>query len=233
MAGRAHLVLRLCLALACAAAAAPALAQQRDETFDTSARNLLVVLRESHGENKQEESLRPFGHVTARMPDGRPVAFDPSWYQYLGDMHIRLVFDGGQTMQSASPEDLRRLGLSPQEALKLAISNLRRMYGAPAVQPWGGGLMQVQGGSFDLTSSYFLDHEFWQGLLRDHPEGLVVAVPRRGGLVYAPVSDKRAMTSLQFSAAALYAGGLGTRLSSALYLFKDGHWSVFQPPQAY
>ena len=59
-----------------------------------------------------------------------------------------------------------------------------------------------------------------------------MAVPRRGGLVYAPVSDEAAVTSLRFSAAALYAGGPGTRLSSALYLFKDGQWSVFQPPQA-
>ena len=60
----------------------------------------------------------------------------------------------------------------------------------------------------------------------------MVAVPRRGGLVYAPASDEDAVASLRFSAAALYAGGPGARLSSALYLFKDGHWSVFQPPQA-
>ena len=33
--------------------------------------------------------------------------------------------------------------------------------------------------------------------------------------------------------AALYAGGTGARLSSGLYLFKDGHWSVFQPPQSH
>ncbi len=92
--------------------------------------------------------------------------------------------------------------------------------------------MQVQGSSEDLTSSYFLDRELWQRLQERHPEGLVAAVPRRGGLVSAPVSDEAAMTSLRFSAAALYAGGPGTRLSSALYLFKDGRWSVFQAPQA-
>ena len=92
--------------------------------------------------------------------------------------------------------------------------------------------MQVHGRSPDLTSSYFLDREFWQGLEARHPEGLVVAVPRRGGLVYAPLSDEAAISSLRFSVAALYAGGPGARLSSALYLFKDGQWSVFQPPQA-
>lgn len=223
-----------CLAFVCIAAALPAAAQQYDTgVFDTSARNLLVVLRESRGENKQDEALQPFGKLTAHMPDGRPVEFDTSWFRYLGDMHIRLVFDGGQSMQSASAEDLHRLHLSPDDALKLAVANLRRRYGTPAVQPWSGGLMQVQGSSFDLNSSYFLDRDFWQALQSGHPEGLVVAVPRRGGLVYAPVSDEAAVASLRFSAAALYAGASGSRLSSALYLFKDRQWSVFQPPQAY
>lgn len=93
-------------------------------------------------------------------------------------------------------------------------------------------MIQVQGSAPDFTSSYFLDREFWQGLQNGHPEGLVVAVPRRGGLVYAPASDEDAVDSLRFSAAALYAGGAGARLSSGLYLFKGGHWSVFQPPQS-
>ena len=92
--------------------------------------------------------------------------------------------------------------------------------------------MQVQGTAPDLTRSYFLEREFWQGLQHRYPEGLVVAVPRRGGLVYAPASDDDAVDSLRFSAAALYAGGPGARLSSALYLFRDDHWSVFQSSQA-
>ena len=224
-------LLKLMGAFACAVLASAASAQ-RTEAFDTSAGNLLVVLRESQGENKQDESLQPFGKITARMPDGRRIEFDTSWFQYLGDMHIRLVFDGGQSIQSASPDDLTRLALSPEQALDLAIANLRRVYGAPAVEPWSGGLMQVQGSAADLNSSYFLDRELWQELQARYPEGLVAAVPRRGGLVYAPVSDEVALTSLRFSAAALYAGGPGARLSSALYLFKDGRWSVFQPPQS-
>ncbi|MBG9387253.1 hypothetical protein [Caenimonas aquaedulcis] len=199
-----------------------------EQSFDTSAGNLIAVLRESRGANKQDESLRPFGQVRAVLSDGREIALDTSWFRYLGDMHIRLVFDGGEKMQSASSDDLKRLQLSPDEALRVAVSNLRRLYGAPSPLPWSGKLMQVQSESDDLNSSYFLDREFWKDLLKEHPEGLVVAVPRRGGLVYAPVSDEVSVANLRFSAAALYAGGPGARLSSALYLFKDGRWSVFQ-----
>jgi hypothetical protein len=226
-----HSAFALGSAVACMLLTAPA-AQAQAEATDTGAGNLIVVLRESSGENKQDEALQPYGRIEGTMADGRRVELETSWYRYLGDMHIRLVFDGGQSLQSASPADLSRLKLSPDEALRLAVANLRRVYGEPQVRPWSGGLMQVQAAEPDFTSSYFLDREFWQGLQARFPDGLVVAVPRRGGLVYAPATDADAIASLRFSAAALYAGGAGARLSSALYLFKDGRWSVFQAPQA-
>jgi hypothetical protein len=217
-------------ALACALPAALA-ATPDSESFEVSTANLLVVLRESPGANKQDESLLPFGKIAARLPDGRNVEFEASWFQYLGDMHLRLVFDGERRVQSASPDDLERLRLSPEQALAHAVDNLRRRYGQPVAEPWSGGLMLVHGGSPDLNSSYFLDREFWLEQSRNYPDGVVVAVPRRGGLVFARADDETALTSLRFSAAALYASHEGTRVSSGLYLFKEGRWSVFQPPQ--
>ena len=202
-----------------------------DEATDTSATNLIVVLRESLGENKAEESLQPYGRVTAMLPDGKRIELSTSWYQYIGDMHIRLVFDAGKSLQSASPHDLERLGLSPEKALDTAVANLRRVYGAPHATPWSGGLMQVQGNAPELASSYFLDRDFWSAQMREHPEGIVAAVPQRGGLVFASAGDDEAIDTLRFSAAALYSGAGGARISSALYLFKNGRWSIFQPPQ--
>ena len=201
------------------------------DRFDLSEQNLLVVLRESPGANKQDEMLTPFGKIRARMPDGREVEFEASWFQYLGDMHLRLVFDGGRKIQSASPDDLERLRLSPEEALARAVDNLRRRYGEPIAQPWSGGLMQVHGNAPELDSSYFLDRDFWKEQLRHSPAGIVAAVPGRHGLVFARADDASAVATLRFSAAALFASSDATRISSGLYLFKDGRWSVFQPPQ--
>jgi hypothetical protein len=199
--------------------------------FEVNASNLLVVLRESPGANKQDESLTPFGKISARAADGREFEFEASWFQYLGDMHLRLVFDGERRVQSASPDDLERLRLSPEEALARAVDNLRRRYGEPVAQPWSGGLMQVHGNAPELDSSYFLDREFWEEQLRSSPAGIVAAVPGRGGLVFARADDDSAVASLRFSAAALFASNDTARISSGLYLFKDGRWSVFQPPQ--
>ena len=217
---------RMALAACAVTAAAGAWAADsvRDDDFDTSAANLLVVLRESPGANKQDETLAPFGRISARMPDGREVQFEASWYQYLGDMHLRLVFDGARKVQSALPQDLQRLRLTPEQALARAVANLRDRYGAPVAEPWTGGLMQVHGNAPELDSSYFLDRSFWLEQLHASPVGLVAAVPDRGGLVFARADDDAAIATLRFSAAARFAGNDATRISSGLYLFRDGHW---------
>lgn len=218
-------------ALAAAMTGALAADSRDDEAFDATAGNLLVVLRESPGANKLVEDLVPFGKISARAADGREFEFEASWFQYLGDMHLRLVFDGARRVQSAMPDDLARLRLSPEQALAIAVQNLRRRYGDPVAEPWTGGVMQVHGNAPELDSSYFLDRAFWQDRLRESPAGIVAAVPDRGGLVFARADDEAAVATLRFSAALLFARNDDTRISSGLYLFKDGRWSVFQPPQ--
>lgn len=223
------------LALAFATAAVAAQAQPpaaQEARFDTDAGNLMAVLRESAGANEPQETLQPYGTLRAELPDGREVELETSWFRYVGDMHIRLVFDSRTQLQSASPDDLERLRLDPQHAVQLAVANLRRVYGEPVSKPWPGGLMQVVGRADDLNSSYFLDRPFWQALEAQHPKGIVVAVPQRGGLLYAPADDGDAVAALSFSATAIYASSARSRVSSALYLFRGGHWSVFQRPLA-
>ena len=211
------------LAIACGAAAA--------EPLDTSASNLIAVLRETPGANQEVDALRPMGSVRATLNDGREVEIAASWFHYLGDMHVRFVFDGERTMQTASPEDLQRLRLTPEQAVEQAMGNLRRRYGPPRVEPFTGRLMQVTGSEPDLVSSHFLDRAFWVEVARDYPQGIVVSVPKRGGMLFAAADDELAVIALRFSATAIYTASDRSRVSSALYLFKDGRWSVYQPAQ--
>lgn len=228
-----HRTLRAIVAITalCAAAATTLAAGHADERIAITPGNLIAVLRETPGADKTDEALVPFGTISARAEDGREFRFEASWFQYLGDMHVRLVFDGDRQVQSATPEDLAALHLSPEQALARAVANLRARHGAPVAEPWTGGLMQVHGDAPALDSSYFLDRAFWLEQQRRSPAGLVVAVPERGALVFARADDDAAIATLRFSAAALFASGEATRISSGLYLFRDGHWSVFQAPQ--
>jgi hypothetical protein len=191
---------------------------------------LMVVLREMEGANKKDAELRPVGKATATI-DGKGVEIIPAWFSLIGDMHIRFVYDSPATMRGLSEEDLKGLHLSPDQALRVAVQNIKRTYGKPHYRPWEGGLFIVEGDSPDLDSSYFLDLEFWQDLLRVHPEGLVVGVPKRGGLLFVPASDIAAVNNFRRGIAPLFSTSENMRISSALYLFNDKGWSVFQDPQ--
>lgn len=165
-------MIRKAFSLLAACALAPTACAQQVQTFDNSAPNLMVVLRESIGANQKVEALSPMGKVKATLADGRHVEIETAWYGYVGDMHIRFVFDTPSSMPNATAGDLKRLGLTPEAALKLAVSNIERVYGAPKVTPWHD-LMEVSGQLPDIGTSYFLDHAFWSDLLLQHPDGIV------------------------------------------------------------
>lgn len=223
-----RLRMRLLLGLVLLAAGAGHGSEQTTRDYDDSAANLMVVLRESPGANKQDETLVRTGKGKVALPDGKEVDIDFAWYEYLGDMHIRFVFDTPTNLPHASPQDLERLGLAPEAAMDLAVQNIRRVYGEPRAVPWRD-VMEVRGKLPDLFSSYFLDKSYWDELLKRHPEGIVAAVVKRGGLLYSPLSNERGVEFLRHNVVPLYASSERLRVSSALYLYKDGKWSVFQP----
>jgi len=199
--------------------------------YDKPLDNVMVVLREVEGANKSDETLEPSGPLKATI-DGQAVEFSPACFNFLGDMHVRFVFDAPSAMRGLTAEEFATFHLTPEEGVKVAIASMERVYGPPVAAAWSGGIMVVEGNSPDLNTSYFLDREFWVGLLQRHPEGVVAAVPKRGGLLYVPASDKKGVESLRRSIGMLFSTSGNLRVSSALYLFKDEHWSVFQAPVA-
>lgn len=211
----------------------PAAAQTPPVEMNTDRASFMVVLRESPGQNRPDDRFTPTGPTKLKLPDGKEIELNHAWWEYIGDLHVRFVFDSPAIMRNAMPDELEKIGIKTvDDALSLAVANIRRTYGAPRSQPLAGGVMSVLGRSEDLNSSYFLDRPFWQDLLKQHPEGLVAAVPARGMLLYAPLTDTRAVGALRNVIGGIYQDAARLRVSSALYLFKDGGWTVFQAPVA-
>ncbi len=189
---------------------------------------LLVVLRHAGDASRTEDGLAPVATIQVPLPNGATASMSPAWYDLIGDLQARLVYVAADSMRTLHTEELAALALAPEQAVAVALANLERLHGAPAARPWHN-LQIVNGRSADYDSSYFLDRAFWRRLLAAHPQGLVVAVPRTDLLLFAPVSDTPAVDSLRKGIAGLHSGGGDYRLSSALYLFKDDRWTVFQP----
>ena len=115
----------------------------------------MVVLRESIGANKQDELLVPLGKGRLKLPDGREADFEMAAFEFIGDMHIRFVFDSAQAIRIATPQELAQLNLPPDRAVQLAVANIKRVHGNPDATPWTAGLLQVSGRSPDFDSATF------------------------------------------------------------------------------
>ena len=191
---------------------------------------LRVLLRERVGVNKLDESLAIVEPFEVEAESGMRVSMAPAWYDLVGDLQLRLVRDTGDYVFTLHASQLDDLGLTADEALTVALANLRRRHGEPLAAPWHN-LQRVCGRDEDVSSAYFLDRAFWRGRLAEHPGGLVVAVPRTDALLFAPLADAAAVDSMRQGIPGLHSGGgADYRLSSALYLFKDDFWTVFQAP---
>ena len=202
----------------------PSTPAQAEDGRDT----ILVVLRHTADASRDDDAFAPVATLQVPLPNGTTAAMAPAWFDLIGDLQARLVYVAADSMRTLHAEELAALALAPEQALAVALANLERLHGAPVAQPWHN-LQAVKGRSEDFDSSYFLDRAFWRRLLADHPDGLVVAVPRTDLLLFTPLSDTAAVDSLRQGVAGLHAGGGDYRLSSALYLFKDDRWRVFQP----
>jgi hypothetical protein len=209
--------------------AADSATAQRIGDVSKAVDNLMLVLREWRGGDKQDETLKPVGKVWTDF-DGENLTMELAWYSFLGDMNVIFVFDGPHSFVHASADEFARLHLSPEQAVERAIANIKRVYGEPSMVPWDHGLTLLQGGSPDLNSSYLLDRPFWREALKRHPEGLVAAAPNRGGLAFTPLSNSSGVAALRRDIAYLHRTSEKLRISSALYLFKDDRWTVFQAP---
>jgi hypothetical protein len=189
--------------------------------------DLLLVLRERPGADKRDQALALVEPFDVPLPGGAAATMAPAWFDLIGDLQLRLVRNTPDHVLALHASELEDLALDVDQALALALANLHRLHGAPAASPWHD-LQRVDGRSEDVASAYFMDRAFWRARLREHPDGLVAAVPRTDLLVFAPRADAAAVHSMRRGVPGLHAQGGDWRLSSALYLFGDEGWSVFQ-----
>ena len=185
------------------------------------------VLRERPGANKIDDSLALVEPFEVPLPGGAVATMAPAWFDLIGDLQLRLVRSTPDCILTLHAGELDALALSVDEALALALANLHRQHGEPGASQWHN-LQRVGGRTEDVASAYFLDRAFWRARLAEHPAGLVAAVPRTDLLVFAPRVDGAALDSMRRGVPGLHASGGDWRLSSALYLFEDDRWSVFQ-----
>ena len=188
---------------------------------------LLFVLRERPGADKRDDTPALVEPFEVALPGGASASMAPAWFDLIGDLQLRLVRSTPDHVLALHAAELDEMALSVDAALALALANLHRLHGAPRARAWHN-LQRVGGRDEDADSAYFMDRAFWRARLDEHPQGVVAAVPRTDLLLFAPLADTAAVDSLHRGIQRLHAEGGDYRLSSALYLFRDDRWQVFQ-----
>jgi hypothetical protein len=157
---------------------------------------------------------------------------DLACYHYLGDMRLEFVLRRGaeEGLRELSRSEFDAMRLAPQQGTQMAMQNIKREFGEAEIRRANGGLLLLQCKSPEFSASYLLDQELWNTLLKQAPEGLVAAVPRRGAVLFAPLADKKSVERLSKLVPDLYAGAAQQQVSAALYLYKDQRWSLYQSP---
>ena len=201
------------------------------DDLDARRSALRLILRERAGADKPDDVPALVAPFTTPIPGGGSVTLAPAWYDLIGDLQLRLVRETPEALLTLEVDDLAELGLAVDEAVALALANLERQVGAPAVQAWHN-LWRVGTSEEAFDSNWFLARAFWRARLAEHPQGLVVAVPRTDALLFAPADDVAAVASMRAGIPRLHQEAGDWRLSSALFLFKDDRWSVLQPAGA-
>lgn len=192
--------------------------------------NLMLVVRTSFGANRPDALLTHTGPQHFTDAEGNTQTINPAHFDYIGDTHIRFVFDSPMTMRNLTYDEFKKMGMSVDEAVALAMKNMYRDYGEPQVYPLEEGGFVIESELPDLNSAYFLDYSLWTNLATHFGSPLLVAVPARDVLLFAPLIDERGVQFLKENVQSLFKEASRYGVSTGLFLFKNDGWQVFQAP---
>jgi hypothetical protein len=70
------------------------------------------------------------------------------------------VIDAPTTMRGLTVDEFAAFHLTPEEGVKVAIANIKRVYGPPIASVWTDGVMTVEGKSAALNKQLFSRSRF-------------------------------------------------------------------------
>lgn len=156
-----------------------------------------------------------------KMGEGGVPVFD----HFVGDLHLRYVFDDPQFMVALHLSDLKKLKLDRDELPALVVANFRRLYPKMTVARREQWLAQVVNGG-GLEPSMMLDSAFWQEQVKAFGGELIAAVPSTYEIYFTP-REPKANVELLKHLAILHAEKAGNRaVSRSVFGWRNFRWEV-------
>lgn len=164
-----------------------------------------------------------------------PVVFKPDpksapenalvFDHFVGDLHLRYVFDDPQFMLAVRVRDLKRLGIARDELPAVVIANYRKLYPKLSVAWPERWLGQVANGG-ELEPCTMLDGAFWDRQQKAFGGELIAAVPSATEVYFTPREPKQNIELLKHLAILHYEKAGKRAVSRTVFAWKFYRWEV-------
>ena len=161
---------------------------------------LCVQLNAAIGDFRQDAvALKLFGGSTDVREQKGAVQAEagdrPLFYSWLGDALLRFEFvvAGNELPALVRPSDLKRLGLEPRAALVQAVQNARARWGSVKPKAGANGVWQLEGENPRYLAWTWFVPSLWASLTKAMKAPLLVAIPCRGEVLFAPATKAAAV----------------------------------------
>jgi hypothetical protein len=176
------------------------------------------------------EGFQPRESLPSRVESTSPAGSDEAReaaYAWLGDLRVRFVATtAGGTETPLRVAGLKGLELTPVQAFAAASVNARPLLPSVQVMPLAEGVSTLRLATPEAGPALLLQRAFWRQRLDAAMPALLVAVPNRSTVRFAPAGDEAAVAALRRMATRLLHGAGANRLSACLLRFDEKGWQV-------
>jgi hypothetical protein len=149
----------------------------------------------------------------------------PMFDYFVGDLHLRYVFDDPRFVQAMRVRDLARLGLKRADLAALVVANYRNLYpDLTVLQPEPGLGVVTKGGQLEPT--VLLDAAFWDDQAKRAGGPLIAAIPERDSVLFTKAEPRQNIELLKHRAVVMFEKAGKQALSRTVLAWREGRWEV-------
>ena len=163
--------------------------------------------------------------IELKPEPGNTVDNMPVFDTFVGELHLRYVFDDERFVQAVRGRELKRLELKRSDLPGLVITNHRRIYpDLTVIQPEPGLGAVIRGGQLEPT--ILLDPDFWDEQEKRIGGALIAAAPERDSVIFTRIEPKGNIERFKSRAAIAYDKAGQRALSRTILAWRERHWEV-------
>ena len=187
--------------------------------------NVVALVRTFDGGDPKVRPVQKIEPILMKPEPGSRAEDLPVFDYFVGDLHLRYVFDDPRFLAAVRGRDLPRLGIDRAELPTLAVRNFRRLYPKlEVVYPEPGLGAVINGGQ--LEPCILLDASFWEGQRKLVKGEVIAAVPSRDSVVFTANEPKQNIELLKHFAVLGYEKAKQQALSRTVLVWRKLRWEV-------